>query len=112
MKFAREFYEQYQKAYALANRNLQRDKKLGLSSTPVVLEDILDMQDKAYSALAKICQSSYKDAMETVLEASVVQSLAEYEEMTEEEKEFYLKEQFFLWLVVKKCLCILAVLKK
>ena len=42
MKFAREFYEQYQKAYALANRNLQRDKKLGLSSTPVVLEDILD----------------------------------------------------------------------
>lgn len=58
-----------------------------------LLEDILDMQDKAYSALAKICQSSYKDAMETVLEASVVQSLAEYEEMTEEEKEFYLKEQ-------------------
>lgn len=42
MKFAREFYEQYQKAYALANRNLQRDKKLGLSRTPVVLEDILD----------------------------------------------------------------------
>ncbi len=57
-----------------------------------LLEDVMDMQDKAYSALAKICQSPYKDTMETVLEASVVQSLAEYEEMTEEEKEFYLKE--------------------
>lgn len=57
-----------------------------------LLEDVMDMQDKAYSALAKVCRSPYKDVMETVLQASVVQELAEYEEMTEEEKEFYLKE--------------------
>ena len=50
-----------------------------------LLEDVMDMQDKAYSALAKICKSPYKDTMETVLEASVVQSLAEYKEMTEED---------------------------
>ena len=55
-------------------------------------EDALDMKDKAYSALAKVCSSPYRDAMETVLEAAVVEMLAEYEEMADEEKEIYLKE--------------------
>lgn len=57
-----------------------------------ILEDCINMQDKAYSVLAKVCRSPYKTAMETVLESVIVESLAEYEEMTEEEKELYLKE--------------------
>ncbi len=56
------------------------------------LADAIDMQDKAYSALARVCRSPYKATMETVLESAVVESLAEYEEMTDEEKELYLKE--------------------
>lgn len=56
------------------------------------LEDCIDMQDRSYSVLARICQSPYKDVMETVLESAIVESLAEYEEMTDEEKELYLKE--------------------
>lgn len=57
-----------------------------------VLEDAIDMQDKAYSALSGVCRSPYKESMETVLESAVVESLAEYEEMTEEEKALYLKQ--------------------
>lgn len=56
------------------------------------LEDAMNMQDKSYSALAQVCRSPYKEAMETVLEGDVIESLAEYEEMTEEEKTLYLKE--------------------
>ena len=56
------------------------------------LEDSIDMQDDAYSVLALVCQSPYRDAMETVLESAVVDALAQYEEMTDEEKELYLKE--------------------
>ena len=56
------------------------------------LEDSIDMQDAAYSVLALVCQSPYRDAMETVLESAVVDALAQYEEMTDEEKELYLKE--------------------
>lgn len=57
-----------------------------------ILEDAIDMQDKAYSALSEVCRSPYKEAMETVLEGAIVESLAEYEEITEEEKELYLKQ--------------------
>ena len=57
-----------------------------------LLEDVIELQDKAYSALAKVCRSSYQETMLTILESAVVEGLAEYEEMTEEEKEFYLKE--------------------
>lgn len=56
------------------------------------LEDSIDMQDEAYSVLAKVCQSPYRDSMETILESAVVEGLAQYEEMTDEEKELYLKE--------------------
>ena len=57
-----------------------------------ILEDAIDMQDKAYSALSEVCRSPYKATMETVLESAIVESLAEYEEITEEEKELYLKQ--------------------
>jgi hypothetical protein len=56
------------------------------------LEDSIDMQDEAYSVLAMVCRSPYRDAMETVLESAVVEGLAQYEELTDEEKELYLKE--------------------
>ena len=42
MKLDKEIKEQYQKAYAFATRDQQRDKKIGLSTGPVVLEEILD----------------------------------------------------------------------
>lgn len=42
MKLDREIKEQYQKAYAFATRDEQKDKKLGLPTGPVVLEEILD----------------------------------------------------------------------
>lgn len=57
-----------------------------------ILEDSLTVQDEAYSAFKLVCQSPYKETMETVLDSDLVESLAEYEEMTEEEKQFYLKE--------------------
>ncbi|MGN1179972.1 MAG: hypothetical protein ACI4SD_02070, partial [Suilimivivens sp.] len=57
-----------------------------------VLEDDIDMNDQSYSALSRVCRSPYKETMETVLVSAVVEGLAEYEEMTEEEKELYLKE--------------------
>ena len=42
MKLDREIKEQYQKAYAFATRDEQKEKKLGLPTGPVVLEEILD----------------------------------------------------------------------
>ena len=42
MKLDREIKEQYQRAYAFATRDQQKDKKLGLPAGPVVLEKILD----------------------------------------------------------------------
>ena len=42
MKLDREIKEQYQKAYAFATRDQQKEKKLGLPAGPVVLENILD----------------------------------------------------------------------
>lgn len=57
-----------------------------------ILEDSMNMQDKAYAALAEVCRSPYKETMETVLKSAVVENLAEYEEMTEAEKDLYLKE--------------------
>lgn len=57
-----------------------------------ILEDSIDMQDKAYAALAKVCRSAYRETMKTVLESAMIDALAEYEEMTDEEKQFYLEE--------------------
>ena len=42
MKLDREIKEQYQKAYAFATRDQQKEKKLGLPAGPVALESILD----------------------------------------------------------------------
>lgn len=57
-----------------------------------VLEDAVDLSDAAYSALKQVCLSPYRDTLETVLEPALIEGLSEYEEMTEEEKELYLKE--------------------
>ena len=57
-----------------------------------ILEDAVDLGDAANSALKQVCLSPYRAAMETVLEPALVEALSEYEEMTDEEKELYLKE--------------------
>ena len=48
MKFAREVHEQYQKAYALATRNQQKNKKQGLPVCPIVLDSLLNERMIAY----------------------------------------------------------------
>lgn len=57
-----------------------------------ILEDSITIQDETYSVLKLVCQSPYKEAMETVLDSALVESLSEYEEMTDKEKLLYLKE--------------------
>lgn len=57
-----------------------------------VLEDVLDISDNAFLAFKRICLSPYREAMETILDSDLVDSLAEYEEMTDREKEIYLQE--------------------
>lgn len=48
MKFAREIHEQYQKAYALATRNQQKNKKQGLPVCPVALDSLLNDKTVSY----------------------------------------------------------------
>lgn len=57
-----------------------------------VTEDVIDLGDSIYSALKEVCLSAYRETMETVMEPALVEALTEYEEMTDEEKESYLKE--------------------
>ncbi|MDO4302394.1 MAG: DUF6044 family protein [Bacillota bacterium] len=57
-----------------------------------ITEDAVDMWDKLYSMLKEVCLSPYREVMETVIEPELVEALTEYEEMTDEEKESYLKE--------------------
>lgn len=67
------------------------DEENGLRQQEV-LEDAVDFGDAVNSALRQVCLSPYRTAMETVLEPALVDALSEYEEMTDEEKELYLKE--------------------
>lgn len=48
MKFMREVHEQYQKAYALATRNQQKNKKQGLPICPVVLDSLINERMISY----------------------------------------------------------------
>ncbi len=57
-----------------------------------ITEDAVDLWDMVYSMLKEVCLSPYREAMETVIEPALVEALTEYEEMTDEEKERYLKE--------------------
>lgn len=57
-----------------------------------VMEDVIDLGDEINSMLKEVCLSPYRETMETVIEPVLVEALTEYEEMTEEEKELYLKE--------------------
>ncbi len=57
-----------------------------------ITEDSIDLWDELYSTLKEVCCSPYREAMETVLEPVLVEAFTEYEEMTEEERELYLKE--------------------
>ncbi len=57
-----------------------------------VMEDVIDLGDAVNSMLKEVCLSPYRETMETVIEPALVEALTEYEEMTEEEKELYLKE--------------------
>ena len=67
------------------------DEENGLRQQEI-LEDVIDLSDATYSALKQVCLSPYREAMETVLEPALIEGLSEYEEMTDEEKELYLKE--------------------
>ncbi|MCM1127528.1 MAG: DUF6044 family protein [Lachnospiraceae bacterium] len=57
-----------------------------------ITEDSIDLWDELYSTLREVCCSPYREAMETVIEPVLVEAFMEYEEMTEEEKELYLRE--------------------
>lgn len=57
-----------------------------------ITEDAIDLWDELCSSLKEVCCSPYREAMETVIEPVMVEAFMEYEEMTDEEKELYLKE--------------------
>lgn len=57
-----------------------------------ITEEVIDLGDAVNSMLKQVCLSPYREAMETVIEPILVEALTEYEEMTDEEKELYLKE--------------------
>lgn len=57
-----------------------------------ITADAIDLWDELYSALREVCCSPYREAMETVIDPVLVEAFMEYEEMTEEEKELYLRE--------------------
>ncbi|MCR4991267.1 MAG: DUF6044 family protein [Lachnospiraceae bacterium] len=54
-------------------------------------EDILDYADAFLAALRTVANSPYEETLDTVLNSSIVDSLKEYEEMTDEEKDRSLK---------------------
>lgn len=57
-----------------------------------ILADIIDLQDRAYVALREVCASPYGETMKEVMDSSLVEAFAEYEELTEREKEIALLE--------------------
>ena len=57
-----------------------------------ITEDAVDLWDDLCSTLKEVCCSPYRETMETVIEPVLVEAFMEYEEMTDEERELYLKE--------------------
>lgn len=57
-----------------------------------ILSDIIDLQDRTYVALREVCASPYGEIMEEVMDPFLVDAFAEYEELTEREKELTLLE--------------------
>ena len=57
-----------------------------------ITEDVVDLWDDLCSTLKEVCSSPYRETMETVIEPVLVEAFMEYEEMTDEERELYLKE--------------------
>lgn len=57
-----------------------------------MLEDAIDFSDELNVALREVCRSPYSEAMKSVMNSEMVKSFAEYEEMTDREKELMLKE--------------------
>ena len=57
-----------------------------------ITEEAVDLGDALYSTLKAVSLSPYREAMETVMEPELVESFTLYEEMTDEEKELYMKE--------------------
>lgn len=56
------------------------------------MEDAVLFQDETFSALREVCDSPYREAMEEMMDPSLVDFLIEYEDMTDREKELTLKE--------------------
>lgn len=57
-----------------------------------ILADVIELQDAAYASLKEICSSPYQEVMKEVMLPELVESFAEYEELTEREKEISLLE--------------------
>lgn len=96
-----ELYESVMEEYAKlsTSRNLIQiiyygnvlDEENGIRQEEIT-EEAVDLGDALYSTLKEVCLSPYRETMETVIEPALAESLTEYEEMTDEEKELYLKE--------------------
>lgn len=67
------------------------DEENGIRQEEITREAV-DLGDALYSVLKAVCLSPYRETMETVMEPGLVESLTQYEEMTDEEKELYMKE--------------------
>lgn len=57
-----------------------------------ITEDAVDLWDDLCGTLKEVCCSPYRETMETVIEPVLVEAFMEYEEMTDEERELYLRE--------------------
>lgn len=57
-----------------------------------ILEDVITIKNDAFMIFKQVCLSPYRAAMETILDSALIESLSKYEEMTDREKEIYMKE--------------------
>ncbi|MDO4463167.1 MAG: DUF6044 family protein [Bacillota bacterium] len=57
-----------------------------------ILADLVEIWDDASVAIREICDSPYKETMETVMHPKLVESYIEYEEQTDREKEITIEE--------------------
>ena len=80
--------------YSIAEIVCYRDvyNEENLEKKEEILTDIMDLQDAAYVALREVCSSPYQDTMKEVIDPSLVEAFAEYEELTDREKEIALLE--------------------
>lgn len=86
--------EKLETCYAIAEITYYQDVRSGENQarTEALLEEVVHMEDKAYSAIGKACASPYLETMKTIMDPLTAESFAEYEEITGREKEIALEE--------------------